>query len=184
MVNVWIDFSGKPPRGETLAAAGVQGVLGYIGLGREDKQIHRPVHDDYISNGLRVGLVAELGISDAWASADDYTTGILRAQISLDDATRDAPEAEFICCAADAHASSQGQITDAVAYAEGFSSVLGFDFSGFYGFSETSRAVHNSGCCRVHWRAGSEPTGADRDWVNFWQRNINNPGRPATGVFN
>lgn len=184
MTSVWVDFSGNPPKGQTLVNAGVQGVLGYIGLGRESKQIHRSVHDDYINNGLRLGLVAELGVDDAWATLDDYATGVARAQIALDDMLRDAPKAEFICCAADAHASSQSQITDAVAYAKGFSSVLGFDFSGFYGFSETSRAVHNSGCCRVHWRTGSEPTGSDREWVNFWQRNINNLGRPATGVFN
>lgn len=180
-MTVWVDFSGTPPSGKSLVEAGVEGVLGYIGLGRESKQIHRAVHDDYVDHGLRMGLVAELGIDDAWTSQDDYKTGQIRADIALKDAQVDCPTFEFICCAADAHASSAAQINDAVAYAHGFSSILGFSLAGFYGFRETDLAVYNSGACLVHWRAGSEPTGSDREWVNFWQRSINNPGRPATG---
>src|SRR5690349_19487980 len=182
-MKVWIDFSGTAPKGETLVRAGVEGVIGYIGLGRESKQIHRPVHDDYVKHGLRIGLVAELGIDDAWAALNDYETGKARAEIALADMKNDCPTAEFICCAADAHASSANQINDAVKYAQGFSAVLGEDFTGFYGFRETSVAVHNSGCCRVHWRCGSEPSLEDKKWVNFWQRNVNNIGRPANGIF-
>jgi hypothetical protein len=173
---IWLDYSGRFPGVAALKAVRitgqpVEGLLRYIGLGGEGKQIHRAEHDALIAAGFRIGLVAELGTGDAWDGLDDYATGRARAQVALDDMRREAPRAEFICCAADAHASSAAQISDAVQYAGGFQSVLGWDFSGFYGFSETSRAVHAAGLCRVHWRCGSKPSIEDQKWVNFWQRN-------------
>lgn len=168
----YADFSGSPPGASALRAVGFSGVWRYIGLGSEGKQIHAAEYRDYVANGITVALVAELGVDDAWASLNDYQTGQARAQLALDDARREGiPDSVIIACAADAHASSAWQITDAVAYARGFASVLGWERTGFYGFRETSQAVYAAGVCRVHWRAGSEPTAAEKQWVNFWQRN-------------
>lgn len=168
----WADFSGNPPGASALRAAGFSGVWRYIGLGGEGKQIHAAEYRDYVSNNMAVALVAELGVDDAWASLNDYKTGQARAEMARDDARHEGiPDSVIIACAADAHASSAAQITDAVAYASGFASVLGWSRTGFYGFRETSQAVHNANVCRVHWRAGSEPSAAEKQWVNFWQRN-------------
>lgn len=178
----WADFSGRPPGAAALKAAGFVGVLRYIGLGSEGKQIHRAEWEDYLRHGLLVLLVAELGTNDAWAALDDYATGRARAELALADVRAEAPASVDpgrvrISCAADAHASSAGQISDAVAYSRGFASVLGVGQSGFYGFVETSRAVHDADTVGWHWRCGSEPSELDKRWVNFWQRN-----RPPTAV--
>jgi uncharacterized coiled-coil protein SlyX len=177
----WLDFSGRPPGAAAIKARGYAGVLRYIGLGNEGKQIHRAEYEDYIRNGLGVLLVAELGTGDAWDALDDYATGRARAMIALEDARREGvPDSVGIACAADAHASSAAQIRDAVQYAAGFASVLGWERTGFYGFSETSQAVHAAGVVGWHWRCGSEPSSEDKKWVNFWQRNR----PPSTVVIN
>lgn len=183
------DFSGRPPGAKALKAAGFTIVIRYTGLGSEGKQIHRAEWEDYLREGILVLLVAELGVDDAWAALDDYATGQARARIALDDTARECPAGVdpatvLMACAADAHASSAAQIGDAVRYSSGFASVVGLWRSGFYGFSETSRAVHDAGAAGWHWRCGSEPSAAEKQWVNFWQRNRNDPAAPARVVIN
>lgn len=168
----WADFSGPPPDAAALKAAGFSGVICYIGLGSEGKQIHAAQYQDYVRNGLQVLLVAELGTGDAWSALDDYATGKARAQLALADARNEGiPDTVGIACAADAHASSAAQISDAVQYARGFAAVLGKQRTGFYGFVETSSAVHAADVVGWHWRCGSEPSTQDKQWVHFWQRN-------------
>lgn len=182
MIDVWGDFSGKPPGVKSLRRAGVLGVIRYTGLGSEGKQIQSAEANEYHDNDYPYGLVAELGTNDAWATADDYRAGRLRAEIALEDMIKTgAVHAKFLSCAADAHASSSNQINDAIAYAAGFCDVVNPVLPGaFYGFSETSRAVHKSvQACKVHWRCGSQPAGDDLSWLNFWQRNINTQAGPA-----
>lgn len=179
------DFSGTPPGAAALKDAGFVGVIRYIGLGSEGKQIHRAEWEDYLRHGLQVLLVAELGVDDAWAALDDYATGAARAKLAMADTRAECPAGVdptrvLIGCAADAHASSATQITDAVRYSSGFASVLGLWRSGFYGFVETSRAVHTANAAGWHWRCGSEPTVEDKRWLNFWQRNK----APTTMVVN
>lgn len=182
------DFSGRPPGAAALKSAGITVVIRYIGPGSEGKQIQTAEWQDYINNGIDTLLVAELGINDAWEGQDDRALGVARARMVEQDIDATAPasvdRSRVLCaCAADAHASGS-QITDAVAYAGGFASVLGKPRSGFYGFSETSTAVHNSGTCAWHWRTGSEPSNTDKTWVNFWQRNRSDPGNPAVIIVN
>ncbi len=168
----WLDFSDQPPGAAAIKQAGYMGVLRYIGLGSEGKQIHHAEYQDYVDHGLGVLLVAELGVNDAWAALDDYATGVARAQLALADARAEGiPDTVGIACAADAHATSATQIDDAVRYAAGVASVLGRARAGFYGFRETSQAVHAAGVVGWHWRCGSEPSLEDKTWVNFWQRN-------------
>lgn len=170
------DFSGRPPGAAAIVARGVRVVLRYIGLGSESKQISRAEWQDYLDHGVLVLLVAELGVNDAWEGFDDYALGAARARIALADIDATAPPSVdrshvFVACAADAHASSATQIQDAVRYSQGFASVVGLWRSGFYGFSETSRAVHAAGAAGWHWRCGSEPPRVEQEWLHFWQRN-------------
>lgn len=168
----WLDFSGTPPGAGTIAANGYVGVLRYIGLGGTWKHIQAAEYQDYAAHGLRVMLVAQTGTDDAWGAADDYAAGRDAAIVAVNDArAKGIPDSVGIAAAADAHAGSQQQIDDSVRYAAGFASVLGRTRSGFYGFSETSQAVHAAGAVGWHWRCGSEPSAGDKQWVNFWQRN-------------
>jgi hypothetical protein len=183
------DFSGRPPGAAALRAAGFTVVLRYIGLGSEGKQIHRTEWEDYLRHGILVILIAELGVDDAWASLDDYRTGQARARVALDDLAAECPasvnpDTVLIGCAADAHATSAAQITDAIQYSRGFASVVGLWRAGFYGFRETSTAVHEAGAASWHWRCGSEPTTEEKRWVTFWQRNRTDPGSPARVTIN
>jgi glycoside hydrolase-like protein len=177
----WLDFSGSPPGAATIAANGYVGVLRYIGLGGSWKHIQAAEYQDYVAHGLKVMLVAQGGTDDAWGSADDYAAGRNAAITAVNDArAKGIPDSVHIACAADAHAANQQQIDDCVRYAAGFASVLGRTRSGFYGFSETSQAVHASGSVGWHWRCGTVPSAADQAWVNFWQRNT----APTTVVLN
>lgn len=177
----WLDFSGSPPGAATIRANGYVGVLRYIGLGGSWKHITAAEYRDYVAHGLAVLLVAQGGTDDAWGSADDYAAGRSAAITAVNHARRlGIPDSVGISAAADAHAGSQQQIQDCVRYAAGFASVLGRSRAGFYGFSETSQAVRAAGVVGWHWRCGSEPSAADAQWVNFWQRNR----APTTVVLN
>ncbi|MFL6144101.1 MAG: glycoside hydrolase domain-containing protein [Labedaea sp.] len=171
-----LDFSGRPPGAAAIVAANYRVVIRYIGLGAEGKQISHAEWQDYLDHGVLVLLVAELGVNDAWEGLDDYALGAARARIALADIDATAPPSVDrsrvrIACAADAHASSAAQISDAVRYSAGFASVVGLWRAGFYGFVETSRAVHTAGTAGWHWRCGSKPSTEDQKWVNIWQRN-------------
>jgi len=177
----WLDFSGSPPGAATIRANGYVGVLRYIGLGGAWKHISGAEYQDYVAHGLKVMLVAQSGTDDAWGSPDDHAAGRAAAIAGVNHARRiGIPDSVGIACAADAHAGSAQQIQDSVRYATGFASVLGRTRSGFYGFSETSQAVHAAGAVGWHWRCGSQPSAADAQWVNFWQRNR----APTTVVLN
>jgi hypothetical protein len=166
----WADFSGPPPGAKALKAAGYTGVIRYIGLGSEGKQIHAAEYLDYVREGLDVLLVAELTISDAWAALDDYSTGVARAHLALADARAEGiPDSVPIAWAADSHATTS-QVQDAIKYGRGFQAVLGAR-SGAYGFIETLRGVHAAGVASWYWLAGSKPSAADQAWINFWQHN-------------
>lgn len=175
MTELWVDFRGVAANWDTFVVAlkkrGIAGVIRYIDAGSDSKQIHRAEYQAYVRGGIKVLLVDELGTGDAWVDDDDRAAGVARARAARADARGEGiPDSVAIFCAADAHASGR-QITDAVAYASGFASVLGKSVSGFYGFVETSVAVHNAGVVSLHWRCGSRPSTADRKWVTFWQRN-------------
>lgn len=180
----WADYSGGRPSGAALKAAGFGGVIRYIGLGNEGKQINGAEYRGLVADGVQVLLVAELGTGDAWGTEtdDDFGRGANYARIALADARANGiPDSVPIACAADAHAAAF-QIDDVVRYARGFESVLGKARTGFYGFQETLTAVHNAGVGSWYWRCGSAPSTAEKTWTNFWQRNAGETRRTVSGV--
>jgi hypothetical protein len=182
---LWADYSAGRPSGAALKAAGFVGVLRYVGLGSSKKRITAAEYKDLAAAGVEVLLVAELGTNDAWgtSSDDDYARGITNATIARQDArAAGVPDWVGIAAAADAHAANRQQINDAVAYTRGFRDVLGLGRTGFYGFSETLNAVHDTGVASWFWRCGSQPSVADQSWVNFWQRNAPPTTRVVSGV--
>jgi hypothetical protein len=181
----WADYSGGRPPGVALKAAGFSGVLRYVGLGSGSKRINAAEYRELTAAGVQVLLVAELGTGDAWGtgSDDDYARGRANAQAALQDArTAGVPDSVGIAAAADAHATTQWQINDAVAYTRGFRDVLGLARTGFYGFSETLNAVHDAGVASWFWRCGSQPNAQEKTWVNFWQRNTAPTVRVVSGI--
>lgn len=180
------DYSGGRPTGAALKAAQFTFVIRYIGLGSSGKRLTAAEYRDLTAAGVTVLLVAELGTGDSWgtSSDDDYGRGRANASIALSDARAcGVPEDKiFIFAPSDAHAASQWQITDTVAYVRGFRDVLGVSRTGHYGFSETNIAVHNAGVASGFWRCGSQPSTADKAWVNFWQRNVAPTTKVVSGV--
>lgn len=165
----YADYSAGRPTPAALKAADFSGVLRYIGLGSEGKQINAGEYVAMKRAGMQVLLVAERGLQDAWGG---YALGVQNAREALADARFNGiPDSVPIAAAADAHAVSQQQISRAVDYARAFSDVLGKQRAGFYGFVEVLNAVHAAGVVSWYWRCGSEPSAAEKKWVHFWQRN-------------
>lgn len=183
----WADYSAGRPSGKALLAAGFGGVIRYVGLGSASKRITANEYADLTRSGVQVLLAAELATGDAWgANADTvaaYARGKAYAQMALGDArSLGIPDSVGIAACADAHAVSAAQIACCVEYAKGFRDVLGYGRTGFYGFGETSRAVHTAGVASWHWRCGSEPSKAEQQWLHFWQRNKAPTTRIVSGV--
>lgn len=182
----YADYSGGRPSGAALKAAGFSGVVRYIGLGGEGKQLIASEYKDLVATfgAQHVLLVAEAGTGDAWGTEtdDDYARGVAYGNLSVADArAQGVPDWVPLACAADAHAQAF-QIDDVVRYARGFEAAVGKARCGFYGFSETLTAVHNAGVGSWYWRCGSEPTAAEKQWVNLWQRNTAPTVRTVAGV--
>jgi hypothetical protein len=166
----WGDWSGPSPSVEALRAAGITGALRYIGDGSEGKQIHRAEANSYAQKSFPYKLVTELRTTDAWEAGDDYASGVARAQRAVADAKAEGiPDSVGIAWAADAHATPD-QVRQALDYGRGFQSVTG-NRTGVYGFIEILRAARAAGLGTWFWLAGSKPSLADQQWINFWQRN-------------
>ncbi|MCG3757365.1 glycoside hydrolase domain-containing protein [Amycolatopsis sp. Poz14] len=179
----WADYSAGRPSGAALRRAGFSGVVRYIGLGREGKQLTAAEYRDLVGEfgAANVLLVAEAGTADAWGTDtdDDYARGVAYGRIALADArAAGVPDWAGLACAADAHAQAF-QLDDVVRYASGFRDVVGQGRCGVYGFSETLGVVHDAGIGCWYWLCGSELAQNDprRAWVNLWQRN-----RPPTVI--
>lgn len=182
----YADYSGGRPSAAALKAAGFSGVVRYVGLGSPGKLLTASEYRDLTAGGLDVLLVAELGTGDSWGSStdDDYGRGRANATAGLNHAKNcGVPDSKlFIFGASDAHTSAQWQINDTIDYMRGFRDVLGWSREGHYGFSDTNIAVHNSGVSSGFWRCGSQPSTADKAWVNLWQRNVAPSTRVVSGV--
>lgn len=182
----YADYSGGRPTGAQLKAAEFSGVIRYIGLGSEGKQLIAAEYRDLVATfGARhVLLVAEAGTGDAWGTDtdDDYARGVAYGKTAVADArAQGVPDWVPLACAADAHAQAF-QVDDVVRYARGFEAAVGKARCGFYGFSETLIAVRNAGIGSWYWRCGSEPTATEKQWVNLWQRNTPPTVRSVAGV--
>ncbi|MFB9925216.1 glycoside hydrolase domain-containing protein [Amycolatopsis halotolerans] len=169
----WADYSAGAPGPGSLKAAGFGGVIRYAGLGRGTKRLTGREYRNLVSGGVAVALVVELGTDDAWGSGtdDDFARGAAFGRAGLADARgMGIADSALMACAADSHAAAY-QLDDVVRFASGFASVVGRNRAGFYGFSETLRAVHDAGVVSWYWRCGSQPTAAERTWTHLWQRN-------------
>lgn len=167
----WLDYSAGRPGGAALKAAGVTGVLRYLWAGSSSKLITAAEYQDLVANGIRVALVVEQSVDDAWKAVDDYAQGQSWASSARSTARAlGIPDTVPIAAAADAHASGS-QITDAVAYVKGFRDVLGLQRTGIYGFREVVTAVRSAGVASWFWLCGSAPSTSDQTWLHFWQRN-------------
>lgn len=182
----YADYSGGRPTAAALKTAGFSGVIRYVGLGASGKLLTASEYRDLAAGGIDVLLVAELGTGDSWGTStdDDYNRGRANATAGLNHAHNcGVPDSDlFIFGASDAHAAAQWQINDTVNYIRGFRDVLGVGRTGHYGFSETNIAVRNAGVASGYWRCGSQPSAADKAWVNFWQRNAAPTTRVVAGV--
>jgi hypothetical protein len=167
-IATWADYSGGYPGGAALRAAGIAGVIRYVGLGSSSKRITRAEYLDLVANGIEVRLVAELGTHDAEGG---YAAGVANARAALADARAlGIPDTVGIAAACDEHLTS-AQVPTAVQYAHGFADVLGTDRAGAYGFAEFVDAVHAADIVGWWWKCGSAPTAAEAAWITFWQRN-------------
>ncbi|WP_033290344.1 glycoside hydrolase domain-containing protein [Amycolatopsis jejuensis] len=169
----WADYSAGRPGSSALRSAGFGGAIRYAGLGRGPKRLTGGEYRELVDGGVTVALVIEQGTDDAWGSPgdDDFARGVAFGQAGLADARgMGIPDSVLMACAADQHAAPH-QLDDVVQFARGFTSVVGRNRAGFYGFSETLRAVHDAGIVSWYWRCGSQPTAAERTWTNLWQRN-------------
>lgn len=168
MTNTWADYSSGRPGGAALKAAGITGVIRYVGVGSAGKRINSAEYADLIANGVEVLLVVELGIHDAEGG---YSIGVRNATDALNDARgMGVPDSVGIAAACDEHLTA-GQITTALAYVQGFRDVLGATRTGAYGFAEFVDAVHAAGMAGWWWKCGTAPTLSESQWVTFWQRN-------------
>lgn len=168
MTAVWADFSSGRPGSAALRAAGITGVIRYVGVGSASKRITAAEYADYAANGIEVRLVVELGVHDAESG---YTAGVTNANLALSDArSLGIPDTVGIAAAADEHLAAN-KITTALAYVQGFRDVLGGARTGAYGFAEFIDAVHTADLAGWWWKSGNAPTLSESSWVTFWQRN-------------
>lgn len=167
-IATWADFSSGRPGSAALKATNITGVIRYVGVGSAGKRITANEYADYASNGIQVKLVAELGTNDI---SGGYAAGVANATAAMNDArSLGIPDSIGIAAACDEHL-TQGQITTALAYVQGFRDVLGAARTGAYGFAEFVDAVHSAGLAGWWWKCGSAPTLSESSWVTFWQRN-------------
>ncbi|TDP97636.1 glycoside hydrolase domain-containing protein [Labedaea rhizosphaerae] len=171
----WVDFRAVPKAGwdklyAAFAADGVEGAIRYSGLGAESKQITSAERQAAAKHGVKLIVVGELGVDDAWKDANDYAAGQAAARTVLADVKREGFGSVAGCPAADAHATA-AQVPQAVQYAKGFASVWGKALAGMYGFLEVLRACRAANAVTWHWLAGSMPSAEDARWLTFWQDN-------------
>ena len=165
-MTIWADYSGRPPGGAALRAAGFTGVLRYCGRPGLVKNITAAEYQDLINHGLGVLLVYEHFTADVTGG---HPAGVANAQAALADARAcGIPDTVGIAAASDEHLTA-AQVREGLDYLTGFASVLGLARTGAYGFGEYIDAVKAAGKASWFWQAGHAP--AANSGVHFWQRN-------------
>jgi hypothetical protein len=173
------DFSAGRPGALALLQNGFGGVIRYVGLGSSGKRITSAEYLDYAQHGVQVALVAEYDTHD---SEGGYNRGVANARLALNDARAlGIPDWTPIFATADEHLPSS-LIGSSVDYVRGFRDVLGLARTGAYGFSEFLSAVRNANMASSYWRSGTEPTAAEKEWTNLWQRNKAPSIRKVNGI--
>jgi hypothetical protein len=158
-MTLWGDYVGYPG-GAALAAAGIGGVIRYVGIGGSFKRLTAGELADLRAHGIEVLGVAE---STSTEADNGYSAGVSDAQAVLNDpVTATLP---YIFATNDKPSYVQADVD----YVSGFASVLG-SRAGAYGFATFLTAVR--GLVPVFWQAGEPPNATGtQGWVHFWQRN-------------
>jgi hypothetical protein len=176
MIGLWADYIGYPG-GAALRAAGMTGVVRYVGIGGAGKRLTAAEYADLTAAGLRVLGVVESTTTEA---DNGYGAGVSDAKAALADidVLTDGRGLDFVFATND----KPTYIPADVDYVRGFADVLGVSRTGAYGFADFLTAVHDAGLAAVYWQAGEPPsttgTGA---FAHFWQRQ-GTPGDATDGA--
>jgi hypothetical protein len=169
-LTIYMDTGNGYPPGAAVAAAGVAGVIAYVGTPGRTKNLTAPVVADYQAHGIAVLTVYEDIANDV---AGGQGAGVAHAQAALTDMRNlGLPDTTPVCAAADEHLTA-GMIPTATAYQAGFyDTVKAAGWAGpvgGYGFSEFLVAIQAAGKADWTWQAGTYPAAGSN--VNLWQRN-------------
>lgn len=166
----FLDYSEVRPSGTTIRADGYTGVIRYIGEGSAGKRLTAAEYRDLVGAGLQVWFVVELGVHDV---SGEYAAGQTRGRDALADlqALGITDTTSPIFCCMDEHVTKVDTSADAVAYAQGFASVVGKGRAGFYGFGDSLGAVHGADVVSAYWLCGTKPGAAVAAWIHLWQDN-------------
>lgn len=171
-MTVWADYSGGVPSGTALSAAGITGVIRYVGVGGGSslphKRLTRVEYADLVAAGRQVLAVVELGTGDADTGYDGGVANARAAVADLAAITAGLPPIRYVFAANDKPGWSQVDVD----YVRGFRDVLGIAATGAYGFASFLQAVRAAGLAAVYWQAGEPPSATGTaDFVHLWQRN-------------
>lgn len=176
-MTIWADYSAGRPGGAALRAAGFSGVIRYVGTPGRTKNITAGEYQDLIGHGLSVLLVHENGTGDVLRG---YAGGVADAHAALDNARAcSIPDSVGIASASDRHLTA-AQVRTGVAYQAGFTSVIGHDRTGAYGFHEFVSAVQAAGTASWLWQCGTRPAG--NAGIHLWQRNTGTSQTRVNGI--
>lgn len=166
MLGLWLDYSEGRPSGAALKAAGVAGVMRYVGIGGSStlpaKRLTAAELVDLTGHGLIVLGAVE---SSTTRSNAGRAAGVADGKAALaDPVTKTLP---VLFATNDQPAWSQANVD----YVAGFQSIVGRARTGVYGFGAFLSACHAAGLGTVYWQAGPAPsrTGTAA-LVHFWQR--------------
>lgn len=172
-MTIYIDTGDGYPSGAEIAAAGVAGVIGYVGTPGRRKNLTSAVVADYRTHGVSILAVYEDTANDVAAGR---SAGVGHAQAALADMrAMGLPDTTPVCAAADEHLTA-AMIPTATAYQAGFySTVRASEWAGpvgGYGFSEFIAAIRTGHIVDWTWQCGAHPSAGSG--VNVWQRNGSN----------
>lgn len=178
MLGVWADYSGGRPGGAALRAAGITGVVRYVGVGGAGKRLTAVEYADLVAHGIQVAAVVEASTTDADGG---YNAGVLSAGAAQHDLavqTAGLPPIEVVFAANDKPTFVQADVD----YVRGFRDVFsGAAVVGPYGFGSFLAACSAAGLAPVAWQAGPAPSRTGTTGVaTFWQRQ-GGPVGPADG---
>ena len=162
MVSLWVAYSSGRPSGAALRAAGIVGVVRYVGVGSAGKRLTAAEYQDLTAAGVQVAGVVE---TTTTRSAAGYAAGVTDGRSAAADCAAmgcDPTMPLFATC----DNTTWGQAN--LDYVRGFRDAVGQSRTGAYGFAPFVTAVHSAGTADWFWEAG-HPSGAA--WVHLWQRN-------------
>ncbi|AHH94712.1 glycoside hydrolase domain-containing protein [Kutzneria albida] len=155
-------------------------LLRYIGYPQQPKCIsHYPgAYQQHVAAGRTVVLLHEWDVDD---TAGGWDAGVAQARLALNDANSIGYPADmpiFMC--ADDWLSKHGiSVSTAMSYLDGAASVLGWNRTGAYGFSDFVHPAQDGGHARWFWLCGDEAN--VRDGIHLYQCNYSQFSHDGVG---